>query len=176
VINVSWNDATREYLPWLSYRAGKTYRLLSEAEWEYAARAGSTTRYPWGEDIGKNLANCNGCGSKWDNKQTAPVGSFPLTPLGFTTCTAMCGNGLRIVTRIAIPAHRRMTPFGRLRIAPPAFSAAALGLAAPGASARQVAAEPTRMRAPNTTAFVLPDRFDLCAERPGPAQMESLSL
>jgi formylglycine-generating enzyme required for sulfatase activity len=75
VINVSWDDA-QEYVAWLSQATGKTYRLLSEAEYEYAARAGTETAYPWGEEIGTNNANCNGCGSQWDNKQTAPVGSF----------------------------------------------------------------------------------------------------
>jgi formylglycine-generating enzyme required for sulfatase activity len=75
VINVSWEDAILEYLPWFSRKAGKTYRLLTEAEWEYAARAGTTTTYFWGNDIGKNLANCDGCGNQWDGKQTAPVGS-----------------------------------------------------------------------------------------------------
>ena len=75
VINVSWHDAVA-YTQWLSSETGDRYRLPSEAEWEYAARAGSTTRYSWGNDIGRNRANCDGCGSEWDNKQTAPVGSF----------------------------------------------------------------------------------------------------
>jgi formylglycine-generating enzyme required for sulfatase activity len=81
VINVSWTDATA-YVNWLAKKTGKPYRLLSEAEYEYATRAGSTTAYPWGDDIGKNNANCNGCGSQWDNKQTAPVGSFAANAYG----------------------------------------------------------------------------------------------
>ena len=81
VINVSWDDA-RAYVAWLSEVTGKTYRLLSEAEYEYATRAGTTTVYPWGDDIGKNNANCNGCGSKWDVQQPAPVGSFPPNKFG----------------------------------------------------------------------------------------------
>jgi len=75
VINVSWDDSTT-YAAWLSGKTGKAYRLLTEAEWEYAARAGSTTVYYWGDEIGKGNANCDGCGSKWDNEQTSPVGSF----------------------------------------------------------------------------------------------------
>ena len=72
---VSWDDA-RAYVAWLSGVTGETYRLLSEAEWEYVARAGTTTRYHWGDDIGRNLANCDGCGSRWDGTGTSPVGSF----------------------------------------------------------------------------------------------------
>jgi formylglycine-generating enzyme required for sulfatase activity len=81
VINVNWNDA-RAYVAWLSEVTGKTYRLLSEAEYEYAARAGSMTAYPWGDDIGTNNANCDGCDSKWDAEQTAPVGSFAPNKFG----------------------------------------------------------------------------------------------
>ena len=75
VINVSWTSAER-YVRWLSDQTGHLYRLPSEAEWEYAARAGSATMYSWGDDIGWNRANCRGCGSQWDRKQTAPVGLF----------------------------------------------------------------------------------------------------
>jgi formylglycine-generating enzyme required for sulfatase activity len=75
VINVSWDDA-QHYVAWLSSMTGKHYRLLSEAEWEYAAHAGSITAYSWGDKIGEGNANCDGCGSKWDNRQPAPVGSF----------------------------------------------------------------------------------------------------
>jgi formylglycine-generating enzyme required for sulfatase activity len=81
VINVSWDDA-KAYVAWLSRMTGKTYRLLSEAEYEYATRAGTTTRYPWGDDVGNNNANCDGCGSQWGNKQPAPVGSFPPNKFG----------------------------------------------------------------------------------------------
>jgi formylglycine-generating enzyme required for sulfatase activity len=75
VINVSWYDG-QQYIRWLSKYTGKHYRLLSEAEWEYAARAGTKNVYPWGDEIGHNNANCAGCGSQWDNKETAPVGAF----------------------------------------------------------------------------------------------------
>jgi formylglycine-generating enzyme required for sulfatase activity len=102
VINVSWDDA-QQYTVWLARLTGKDYRLLSEAEWEYAARAGTTTAYSWGDEIGnpnadrlddgtttaaslrdktgRGNANCGECGSQWDDKQTAPVGSFE--PNGF---------------------------------------------------------------------------------------------
>ena len=80
VVNVSWGDA-KEYAAWLSSQTGAAYRLPSEAEWEYAARAGSAAKYSWGDEIGANRANCGGdfCGDRWQN--TAPVGSFG--PNGF---------------------------------------------------------------------------------------------
>jgi len=80
VINITWTDAQR-YVAWLSNATGQPYRLLTEAEWEYAARAGTTTAYPWGDDIGEGNANCNGCGGARDNRETSPVGSFK--PNGF---------------------------------------------------------------------------------------------
>jgi len=75
VINVSWYDAVA-YTEWLSQETGQEYRLPTEAEWEYAARAGTPSKYWWGDSIGSNRANCDGCGSKWDKQKTAPVGSF----------------------------------------------------------------------------------------------------
>jgi len=81
VINVSWNDAVA-YTEWLSGQTGAEYRLPSEAEWEYAARSGSETKYWWGNDIGKNKANCYGdyCGDSY--KYASPVGTFEANPFG----------------------------------------------------------------------------------------------
>ena len=82
VINVDWHDA-QAYAGWLGAMTGRTCRLPSEAEWEYAARAGTTKAFALpaesggSDDIsGKNLANCDGCGSRWDDTQTAPVARF----------------------------------------------------------------------------------------------------
>ena len=82
VESVSWEEA-QAFIQKLNQKEGtSSYRLLTEAEWEYAARAGSTTRYSWGNEIGVNKANCDGCGSRWDNKETAPVGSFAANAWG----------------------------------------------------------------------------------------------
>jgi len=81
VINVTFDDATA-YAAWLSARTGVIYRLPSDAEWEHAARAGTTAAYWWGDEAGRNQANCANCGSQWDGRQTAPVGSFKPNPWG----------------------------------------------------------------------------------------------
>ena len=81
VVNISWDDA-REYVAWLSAETGTEYRLPSEAEWEYAARAGAATKYPWGDEIGSDRANCQGCDSPRFARQTAPVGSFAANGFG----------------------------------------------------------------------------------------------
>jgi formylglycine-generating enzyme required for sulfatase activity len=79
VINVSWDD-TKVFLAWLSQKTGQKYRLPSEAEWEYAARAGTKTPYWWGRDIGQSRAQCETCGSPTTQK-IATAGSF--RPNGF---------------------------------------------------------------------------------------------
>ncbi len=93
VINVSWDDA-QKYVAWFSKMTGQPYRLLTEAEWEYAARAGTTSAYYWGDEIGKGNANCNACGSKWDYRQTSPVGSFKPNAFGLYD---MAGNVFQLV-------------------------------------------------------------------------------
>lgn len=73
VINVSWRDAS-DYVSWLSTETGRPYRLPTEAEWEYAARAGADTAYAWGDEVANIDANCNGCAQGSD--RTVPAGSF----------------------------------------------------------------------------------------------------
>ena len=99
VINVSWDDA-QQYVAWLSKMTGRPYRLLSEAEWEYAARAGTTTAYSWGDEIGKSNANCNGCGSQWDgraNRSGRLVCAQPVRPLRHARQRVGVGRGLLCV-------------------------------------------------------------------------------
>lgn len=88
VVNVSWNDA-QAYIDWLNKKSGQHYRLPSEAEFEYAARAGTQGPYYWGDDIGKANATCNDCGNAWDGDSTSSVGTFPANPWGLLD---MSGN------------------------------------------------------------------------------------
>jgi formylglycine-generating enzyme required for sulfatase activity len=86
VTNVTWNDA-QTYVAWLAKMTSRNYRLPTEAEWEYMARAGTTTTYYWGNELGKGNANCNVCGTKWDNVSPSPVGSFKPNPFGLYDVT-----------------------------------------------------------------------------------------
>jgi formylglycine-generating enzyme required for sulfatase activity len=110
VINVSWGDA-KQYAAWLSQLTGKEYRLPTEAEWEYAARAGANTPYSWGDDPGRGNANCDGCGSDGISNKRRPLDRLSPMGWGFTTCTATSGSGLRIAgtrpTMVRQPTDQR---------------------------------------------------------------------
>lgn len=101
VVCISWNDA-HAYIRWLNGQTGKTFRLLSEAEWEYAARAGTVSKYPWGMDVNRGCRHANGADTSpwpgragWADKMdcndgfyyTAPVGSFQANPWGLHDMT-----------------------------------------------------------------------------------------
>lgn len=77
--DVSWDDA-QQYVKWLSKVSGKPYRLPTEAEWEYAARGGTATRYWWGQQMRAGTANCKECGQPWSQDAPAKTGSFTANP------------------------------------------------------------------------------------------------
>ena len=94
---LDWKDAER-FIAWINDRARAAhpalgtrnpYRLPSEAEWEYAARAGTNTTRWWGNDVGGGHANCNGCGSQWDDHLLGPVDAFDANAFGLA---GMLGN------------------------------------------------------------------------------------
>ena len=80
MFGASWNDA-QEYVAWLSEKTGSAYRLMSEAEWEYVARAGTTTRYWWGDSLEWDYANCAECTDRGYGG-ISPTGQFPPNPFG----------------------------------------------------------------------------------------------
>jgi len=86
VNHVSWHDAVA-FTTWLSRETGKVFRLPSEAEWEYAVRGGTSTRFWWGNDWQNHMGTCDQCGEKGDLDQTIPVGSFAPNPFGLYDMT-----------------------------------------------------------------------------------------
>jgi formylglycine-generating enzyme required for sulfatase activity len=88
VFDIDWDDA-QAYVAWLRRRTGQAWRLPTEAEWEYAARAGTHTAYYWGASVGRNHANCDGCASAFDGNGPSAVGSFAPNRFGLFD---MAGN------------------------------------------------------------------------------------
>jgi formylglycine-generating enzyme required for sulfatase activity len=108
VVCVTWGDA-QDYVRWLGTRTGRRYRLLTEAEWEYAARAGTTTPFPWGATARRERANygaevcCTPLAvgrDRWEG--TSPAGAFP--PNGFGLHD-MHGNALQWVQDCYAPGY-----------------------------------------------------------------------
>ncbi|MEO7046790.1 MAG: formylglycine-generating enzyme family protein, partial [Ferruginibacter sp.] len=114
VVCITWED-TQDYIKWLSNKTGMNYRLLTEAEWEYAARAGTTTAYWWGDSASHEYANYGtdttaGIGfasgrDKWI--ATSPVGVFPPNPFGLYD---MNGNVLQWVEDCASDSYLDAMP------------------------------------------------------------------
>jgi formylglycine-generating enzyme required for sulfatase activity len=113
VHNISWDDS-QQYLGWLSRRAGRKYRLPSEAEWEYAARAGTTTRYWWGNEVGVSLANCANCGGRQSVQAPLPVDTFKPNPFGLYD---MLGGVSQWTADCWVPGYRGAPEDGSRRAA-----------------------------------------------------------
>mgnify|MGYP000969083050 CR=1 FL=1 len=111
VIGLSWN-AAMVYASWLSHKTGRRYRLASEAEWEYAARAGSTTRFAWGDEPGTGRANCRDCGGT-RLERTLPVGTYPANAFGLHD---MHGNVWEWVADCANQTHAGAPSDGTPRV------------------------------------------------------------
>ncbi len=99
VTNISWDDA-RRYTEWLSGVTGQHYRLPTEAEWEYAARGGTTTRYAWGDAMLPGRSGCRGCGVPTELQNPPWVGAYPANPF------ALYGMGGGVAEWVADCWHR----------------------------------------------------------------------
>jgi formylglycine-generating enzyme required for sulfatase activity/uncharacterized caspase-like protein len=99
--NLSWDDA-QDYVGWLSKLSGKSYRLPTEAEWEYAARGGTTTTYWWGEKLEPGKANCQDCGTPYHKEAPEPISTFPANSFGLS---GMAGGVAQWVADCWFPSY-----------------------------------------------------------------------
>jgi len=95
VMNVSWNEAVA-YTDWISKQTGQTYRLCSEEEWEYAARAGTNTKFWWGDEYQQGMDHCDrdmgNCPKGTDLGRPVPAGHFKVNPFGLLDVTSNVGE------------------------------------------------------------------------------------
>ena len=174
VINVSWDD-TQAYVRWLSRETGKPYRLLSEAEWEYVARAGTTTKYWWGNEADHAHANYGKDELLRGERLPARIagstrprwGVLRRMPSGCSIRRATCGNGWRIAGTTVTRGRRMMAASGLGGTVIATSCAAVPGPTARGASARPTAtgtascatAASPAIRGSNATGSVWPGRW-----------------
>ena len=185
VVNVSWNDA-KAFCRWLSKKERRTYRLPTEAEWEYACRAGTKTAYSFGDDpeglakVG-NLADATARESILVGRGRASRATVTSirhrwdvtarTPGACTICTAMSGNGASTATLPITTGSRRWKIRVGLMGPRPGCCAAARGTAA-GTLARRTASDPSRATGQTSRASAWPE-FRLAAElRSGKRRVE----
>jgi formylglycine-generating enzyme required for sulfatase activity len=112
--NLSWKDAA-DYVGWLAKTTGKPYRLPTEAEWEYAARAGTTSAYWWGETARAENAECKDCGGIVDERKPAPAGSLAANAWGLS---GMNGGVAEWVADCWFPSHAGAPADGKARDKP----------------------------------------------------------
>ncbi len=127
VVCLSWSD-TQAFIGWLNGATGRRFRLPTEAEWEYAARAGTATRYVWGDDLADACRNANGAddtpgpdGERWDQRlncsdgyyHSAPVGSF--APNAFSL-QDMAGNVWEWTQDCYLPSYADAPANGSARV------------------------------------------------------------
>ena len=112
--HASWTDA-QEYVAWLSSETGASYRLPSESEWEYAARAGTATRYHWGDEIDRNRVICDGCGSRWSVARRWIARETGSPSPGAACATAVRPRGPRLRARRSRRLRVRRTWVGEAR-------------------------------------------------------------
>ena len=155
VVCVSWDDAST-YVHWLSVKTGHEYRLLTEAEWEYAARAGTTTPYHFGRMILGNQANYDR-----NNEGAVAVGSYPSNAFGLHDMQAMYGNGWGTVGTMIILVRRQtvMRGLADVMMLTYACCAAVFGAMNHGSCAPPFASWTLHLLGKTTLGFVLPGRL-----------------